>query len=81
MNKDGVLLIGCNQMIKEINEDTGLKQFNALIYLHTGNLYNTICIMIGLLSNCVFRDQARVARFGLFEAKKQIWPFLKISWP
>ena len=23
----------------------------------------------------------RVARLGLFEAKKQIWPFLKIGWP
>ena len=25
--------------------------------------------------------QHRVARFGLFEAKKQIWPFFKIGWP
>ena len=25
--------------------------------------------------------RCRVARFGLFEAKKQIWPFLKFGWP
>ena len=24
---------------------------------------------------------ARVASFGLFEAQKKIWPFLKIGWP
>ena len=23
----------------------------------------------------------RVARFGLFEAKRQIWPLLKFGWP
>ena len=29
----------------------------------------------------VVQEVGRVARFGLFEAKKQIWPFLKIGWP
>ena len=24
---------------------------------------------------------SRVARFGLFEAKTQIWPYLKFGWP